>query len=160
MEDTIIMSEAEQTLDDLNGRFLTFYIGDAVYGIALIHVIEIINIQTITRVPNVPNYIKGIINLRGKVVPVLDVRLKFNLEERAYDDKTCIIVIVVNDMNVGLIVDSVSEVSTIDESNRAVPPEIGVAASNKYLESVAEVDGRIILNIDFQKFFQSDLTGL
>lgn len=148
-----------ETLDDLNGRFLTFYIENAVYGIELLHVIEIISIQAITQVPNVPEYIKGIINLRGKIVPVIDVRLKFNQEERPHDDKTCIIVVVIEDMHVGLIVDSVSEVVTIDMTALAKPPEFSSAVANKYLKSVSKVGERVILNIDIDRFFHSDLNA-
>ena len=91
-----IETVAGTALDELSNRSLTFLIGDVVYGIELSHVIEIISIQPITPVPALPAYIKGIINLRGKVVPVIDVRLKFNQEERAYDEKTCIIVTMIH----------------------------------------------------------------
>lgn len=146
-----------EVLDDLSGRYLTFYIGNAVYGIELLHVIEIISIQSITTVPHVPHYIKGIVNLRGKIVPVIDVRLKFNLEEKEYDDKTCIIVVVIDDMHVGLIVDSVSEVATVENDQLATPPEFSDGNTNKYLNSVSNINGRLILNIDIEKFFQSEL---
>lgn len=151
-----------KTADDLSGRFLTFYIEDTIYGIELLHVIEIISIQSITQVPHVPHYIKGIINLRGKIVPVIDVRLKFNLEERAYDEKTCIIVVIIEDMHVGLIVDSVSEVATINQENMAQPPEFKNSRTNKYLQSISQVGEAVILNIDCEKFFHEDLnaTGL
>ncbi|MEF9976118.1 MAG: chemotaxis protein CheW, partial [Oscillospiraceae bacterium] len=79
--------------DDLDGKYLTFFIGEATYGVELINVIEIISVQNITNVPGIPGYIKGIINLRGRIVPVIDVRTKIGLEERAYDERTCIIVI-------------------------------------------------------------------
>lgn len=148
-----------ETLDDLNGRFLTFYIGDSIYGLELLHVIEIIGVVSITKVPNVPAYIKGIINLRGKVVPVIDVRLKFNQFEKEYDEKTCIIVVDIEDMHVGLIVDSVSEVVTVDKGDLAEPPEFSSGISNRYLQSVANINGRVILNIDCMRFFQSDLTA-
>lgn len=154
LTNTILNNES---LDDLDGRFLTFYIEDTVYGIELLHVIEIISIQLITKVPSVPGYIKGIINLRGKIVPVIDVRLKFNLMERPYDEKTCIIVVVIEDMQVGLIVDNVSEVVTIDKNELAKPPEFSNTITNKYLKSVAKVGERVILNIDIERFFHSDL---
>lgn len=153
------MSEVltKETLDDLNGRFLTFYIGASVYGIELLHVIEIISIQSITRVPNVPEHVRGIINLRGKIVPVIDVRCKLNQEPRPYDDKTCIIVVVIEDMHVGLIVDSVSEVVTVESSTLSQPPEFNNNRSNSYLKSVAKVGEKVILNLDCDKFFESDL---
>ncbi len=144
-------------MDDLQGRFLTFYINDTIYGIELLNVIEIISVQHATRIPSVPEYIKGIINLRGKVVPVIDVRLKLKQPERAYDEKTCIIVVVIEDMQVGLIVDRVSEVVTIDQGELADPPSIGNSSSEKYLQSIATVGDKVVLNIDCRKFFHSDL---
>lgn len=150
---------SNEVLDDLDGRFLTFYIGDTVYGLELLHVIEIISIQAITRVPNLPIHIKGIINLRGKIVPVIDIRLKFGLEERAYDEKTCIVVVVMDDMNIGLIVDSVSEVATIDRNELAIPPQFGSINTSQYLQSISKVGEQVILNIDCAKFFESNLTG-
>lgn len=149
----------KETLDDLNGRFLTFYIGSTVYGIELLHVIEIISIQSITRVPNVPNHVRGIINLRGKIVPVIDVRLKLQQDSRAYDDKTCIIVVIIEDMHVGLIVDSVSEVATVDMDNISQPPEFSNNRTNGYLKSVAKISDKVVLNLDCDKFFESDLSS-
>lgn len=145
--------------DDLEGRFLTFYINGALYGIELSHVIEIIQVQSFTHIPNVPPYVKGVINLRGKIVPAIDVRLKFNLPEIEYNDKTCIIVVTINDMQVGLIVDSVSEVATINPDRVSVPPEFGSRDTNKYLAGIAEVGKRVILIIDCGRFFYSDLNA-
>lgn len=150
---------ATENLDDLNGRFLTFYIGAAIYGLELLHVIEIIKIQGITKIPNVPCYIKGIINLRGKIVPVIDVRVKFGQEEKEPDEKTCIIVVDIESMHVGLVVDSVSEVVSVDKSDLASPPSFSSNENNKYLQSVANLQDRIVLNIDCSRFFQSDLTA-
>lgn len=149
-----------QKTDDLEGRLLTFYIEDTVYSIELMQVLEIINmqnIQGISRVPDVPGYIRGIINLRGKVVPVIDVRRKLNKPLHEDDDKTCVIVVVTGEMQVGLIVDQVSEVITITSDCVASLPEIGSRNADRYLKSVVETENKIILNIDCQKFFQSDL---
>ena len=147
---------SKDALDDLSGRYLTFYIDDTFYGIELLHILEIISIQSITSGPSLPHYYKGLINLRGKVVPVIDVRLKFNQEERAYDEKNCIIVVTIQDMQVGLIVDSVAEVVTIEEDQKNDPPELG-GNSARYLSSIARVGDKVILNIDCDKFFQNDL---
>ncbi len=147
---------SEDALDDLSGRYLTFYIDDTFYGIELLHILEIISIQSITSVPGLPHYYKGLVNLRGKVVPVIDVRLKFNQEERSYDEKTCIIVVTIQDMQVGLIVDSVAEVVTIGENQKNEPPKLAGNGA-RYLSSIARVEDKVILNIDCDKFFQSDL---
>ena len=154
-----VATPTDDPKDDLENRYLTFVIEDAVYGLPLSHVLEIINIQSITQVPNIEPHVKGIINLRGKVVPILDARLKMEKEEREYDDKTCIIVIVIHDMQVGLIVDSVSEVITSDQTKMAAPPRT-MSIDSQFLSSVVEQDDKVILNIDVEKFLQSDLYGL
>ena len=148
---------AEDALADLRGRYLTFFIDNTCYGIELLYISEIISILPITRIPGLPVYYKGIINLRGKVAPIIDVRLKFGQEERAYDDKTCIIMVNISDMQVGLIVDRVADVVTIDDSIRNPPPETGLRNGERYLSSIAKVAGKVVLNIDCDKFFQSDL---
>lgn len=148
---------AEDALEDLRGRYLTLYIDNTCYGIELLYISEIISIQPITQTPGLPVYYKGIINLRGKVAPIIDVRLKFGQEERAYDDKTCIIMVNIADMQVGLIVDRVADVVTIDDSIRNPPPETGLRNGERYLSSIAKVAGKVVLNIDCDKFFQSDL---
>lgn len=103
--------------DTQSGKYLTFPLGNEVFGIEIKYITEIIGIQTITIVPEVPKYVKGIINLRGKIIPVVDVRLKFNKEEAEYNDRTCIIVIDIKDITIGLIVDCVSEVVDITDEN-------------------------------------------
>lgn len=145
--------------DELKGRSLLFHIGDTLYGITLRMILEIINIQSVTRLPGVPRYMKGIINLRGKVVPVIDVRLKFGMEERPYDDKTCIVVADLHGMQVGLIVDSVDEVVRLDPSQVAEPPSLG-SGGERFLSAVCELDGRIALEIDCEAFFENELAGL
>lgn len=158
MADMILETMAKEVIDDLQGRFLTFNIDDVFYGIELLHTIEIISIQPITKAPNLPRYIKGITNLRGKVVPIIDVRLKFGQPERPYDDKTCIIVVMINEHNVGLIVDSVYDVITVNKEESSPPPEFGsIGNSERFLRSIARVGDRIVMNIDIEKFFQSDL---
>lgn len=145
--------------DDLVGKFLTFQIEKSIYGIELFHVIEIISIQSITTVPHVPSYIKGIINLRGKIIPVVDVRLKFSLPERAYDDKTCIVVVNVSDLNVGLIVDNVSEVASVESENLSGLPEFNKVNINKFLKSISKTPTHVILNIDCEKFLYDELAA-
>lgn len=151
-----VMDVAEEAIDDLRGRFLTFNIGDTFYGIELLHISDIISVQPITRVPGLPAYFKGIINLRGKVVPIIDVRLKLGQEEREYDDKTCFIVVNVSEMQVGLIVDRVDEVVNVNAADRNPPPDLGAHSNERYLSSIVRIDDKVILNIDCDKFFQSD----
>ena len=150
----------EAVQDDLSGRFLTFFIDEVVYSLPLTHVIEIIGIQHITHIPSVPFYIKGIINLRGKVVPISDVRLKFGLPEHPFDEKTCIIIVLISDMNVGLIVDRVAEVVTLDKSNMSPPPVNEKKLGDSYLDSISTLGDKVIMNIDCAKFFQTDIAEL
>lgn len=142
--------------DDLTGKFLTFYIEDAVYGVELLHVLEIIGVQPITYVPGTPGYVKGIINLRGRIVPVIDVRLKFSLVEKDYDERTCIIVIDMDEMLVGLIVDSVSEVVNVGSDVLSDLPEFNNVNTNRYLKSILKAENHLVLNLDCQKFLQDD----
>ncbi len=103
----------EEQEDTQKGKYLTFFLDQEAYGIDIRYVTEIIGIQPITAVPEVPAYVRGIINLRGKIIPVLDVRLKFHKETVPYNDRTCIIVVEIQEMPVGLIVDHVADVSAI-----------------------------------------------
>jgi purine-binding chemotaxis protein CheW len=149
--------EAHQPIhDDLTGRFLTFYIGDAIYGIGLSRVIEIISVQEITRIPNLPSYIKGIINLRGKIVPVMDIRLRFGLSEKSYDDLTCIIVVNMDDMNIGLIADQVHEVTAAEDTVLTELPEFNDKSACTYLESIGKLGSDLVLNIDCRRLFYDD----
>ena len=152
-----VQSDSNTVEGDMSDRYLTFYLGETIYGLELFRVVDILTIPAITPVPGIPSYIKGVTNLRGKIVPVIDVRTKFNQMEIEYTDKTCIIVVVIHDMQVGLIVDSVSDVVTVEANELTNPPEFGANESNKYLSTIAHTDGRIILNIDCEKFFANDL---
>ena len=143
------------SIDGLTDRYLLFKIDDANYGLPLSLAIEIITIQSITKLPRVASYVKGIVNLRGKVIPVLDVRAKLGLPEHEYDDKTCIIVLDIHDMHVGLIVDMVSEVASALPEQLMPPPKNDKAAT--YIASVFQKDDKFILNLDCEDFFKDDL---
>lgn len=138
--------EGEDTQKDL---FLTFRLGDEDYGMEIFHVIEIVGIQKITEVPDMPIYIKGVINLRGSVIPVMDVRLRFNMPERAYDDRTCLIVVRVDDVTIALVVDRVNEVSEIPSEQIEPPPQAG-AESGNYLKGMGKIGDsvKILLNME------------
>jgi purine-binding chemotaxis protein CheW len=143
----------EQQEDTQHGRYLTFYLGDEVYGIEIEYVTEIIGMQPITKVPEVAAYIKGIINLRGKIIPVIDMRLKFNKEAIDYDDRTCIVVVDTDNMTVGLIVDKVSEVISIDDENVVPPPSYKTGIRNRYLQGIGKVASDVILLLDCKMLF-------
>jgi purine-binding chemotaxis protein CheW len=142
--------------DTLHGRFLTFTLVNDVYGLPIEYIVEIIGIQSITIVPNVPAYIKGIINLRGKIIPVIDVRLKFNKEPAEYNDRTCVIVIEINDIPVGLIVDNVDEVLSIEDGSIAAPPANRIGFENRYIMGIGKMNGKVQLLLDCQKLILGD----
>ena len=118
-------------------------------------VIEIIGIQNITAVPEVPDYVQGIINLRGRIIPVVDMRLRFKKEFRAYGDRTCIIVIEVREVLIGLIVDGVAEVLDIPEENVVLPPQLK-ASQNKYIRGIGKTGEAVTLLLDWDKLFSEE----
>lgn len=142
--------------DTQHGRFLTFSMGKEVFGIEIRYVTEIIGMQAITEVPEVPEYVKGIINLRGKIIPVIDVRLKFKKEPMEYNDRTCIIVIDISDLSVGLIVDNVAEVLTIGDEDIAPPPSSKTGFENRYVKGIGKSGGEVKLLLDCGKLLAND----
>lgn len=152
----IIDEITELSEDTQKGRFLTFSVGKESYGIEIKYVKEIIGIQEITEVPELPNYVKGIINLRGKIIPVMDVRLRFKKEPKEYNDRTCIIVIDVEEISIGLIVDNVSEVLTIEEENIVPPPDLKTGFHNRYVKGIGKVGSEVKLLLDCEKVLNDD----
>ena len=148
-----------EIMESLQGRYLLFNVEDRLYGVSLELVLEIIQVQTISKLPNVADYVKGLTNLRGKVIPVVDVRLKMNLPEKAYDDKTCIVVLDIRGTHIGLVVDSVADVTTIDTSKLSSLPLSG-NTHQQILSSIIEMGDRVVINIDFERFFQDDISSL
>lgn len=136
--------------DTQKGKFLTFLLGNEFYGIEIGHVTEIIGLQPITEIPELPEYIRGIINLRGKIIPVMDVRLRFKKPFRDYNDRTCVIVVDIEDISVGLIVDSVSEVLSIPEEEIVIPPDLS-KGGNKYIKGIGKVGNGVKLILDCHK---------
>jgi purine-binding chemotaxis protein CheW len=145
----------EQEEDTQKDKFLTFVSGNESYGIEIRHVTEIIGIQPITEVPELPEYIKGIVNLRGKIIPVMDVRLRFRKASREYDDRTCVVVIDIEEISIGLIVDSVSEVLSIPESEIVMPPEVH-KNGNKYIKGIGKVGNEVKLILDCNKLLREE----
>lgn len=142
-------------LDELAGKYLTFTLDEEEYGVDILKVREIIGVMEITAVPHTPDYIKGVINLRGRVIPVIDLRLKFGMEARDYIDRTCIVVIEAHGdegaIMVGLVVDSVSEVMNVDPEHLETTPSFGgKAVEPENILGMAKVEGeiRILLDVD------------
>ena len=142
--------------DTQKDKYLTFTLGEELYGIDIRAVIEIIGIMPITKVPEVPAYVQGIINLRGKIIPVVDMRLRFGQEYRPYSDRTCVIIISVNDVLIGLIIDGVSEVLTIPENSIVPPPELK-SVRNRYVKNIGKLaEEKVVLLPDWKKLFSTE----
>jgi len=146
----------EDASDSMRGRYLTFALGDEVFGIGINYVKEIIGLQPINPIPEAPEHIKGIINLRGKVFPVIDMRLKFKKLPKPYTDRTCIIVIDTKENSVGLIVDSVAEVLTLKDEDIAPPPGSWTGPGRRYLSGVGKRGEHIILLLDCEQLFTEE----
>jgi len=137
------------------GKYLTFTLASEDYGIGILKVKEIIGIMAITTVPQTPDYVKGVINLRGKVIPVIDLRLKFAMEDMAYTERTCIIVVEIsgggNKIMMGILVDSVSEVLNIKSSDIEDTPNFGSQLNTDYILGMAKMGERVKILLDINR---------
>jgi purine-binding chemotaxis protein CheW len=146
--------QAVKSMVDREGKYLTFSLAGEEYGIGILKVKEIIGMMPITTVPRTSHYIRGVINLRGKVIPVMDLRLKFEMEEISYTERTCIIVVEIQgrtgEVPMGIIVDSVSEVLNIKTGEIEDTPAFGTAMDTAYILGMAKLGGgvKILLDID------------
>lgn len=155
MSEAMIDGIVEEAEDTQKGRFLTFVLGEESYGIDIKYVTEIIGLQPVTEVPELPDYIRGIINLRGKIIPVMDVRLRFKKPFKDYNDRTCVVVIDIEEISIGLIVDRVSEVLTIPDEEIVPPPEIN-KMGNKYIKGIGKVGNEVKLLLDCYKLLSEE----
>ena len=151
MTDTELYTDTVKDFSKNGGEMLLFNIEKNVYGIEIQYITEIIGIQPITIVPKVPNYIKGVINIRGKVIPVMSVRKRFNKEEIPYDERTCIIVVEYDSISVGLIVDRVREVLPVKANQISATPDYKSVNSNRYIRNIIDSNNEIKLLLDCQK---------
>ncbi|MFP4159579.1 MAG: chemotaxis protein CheW [Desulfobacterales bacterium] len=146
--------QQDESLAGLAGKYLTFLLGDESYGIEILKVQEIIGMQTITRIPRTPEYVKGVINLRGKVIPVIDLRLRFGMEAAEVSRKTCIIVVQVSkadaSVTMGIVVDEVSEVLEISSGEIEPAPGFGTSVETSFILGMAKTENsvKILLDID------------
>jgi purine-binding chemotaxis protein CheW len=149
-----IIEQSEHVNTGRGGKYLTFTMADEEYGISILKIKEIIGMLPVTTVPQTPGYVKGVINLRGKVIPVIDLRLRFEIEAIQYTERTCIIVIEIGGKDdsilTGIVVDSVSEVLNIRDHEIEDAPTFGVNMNTEYILGVAKVEGtvKILLEID------------
>ena len=146
----------DEDIDAQKDKFLTFQIADEEFAIPIGHVIEIVGIQKITEVPDMPDFVKGVINLRGKVIPVMDVRLRFRMPSVAYDDRTCVVVVSVGDVTIGLVVDTVSEVVDIPEINISAPPRFSSSTSGRFVSGMGKIGDAVKIIVDVEKLLHDE----
>lgn len=137
-------------------RYLTFFLGDEQYGIAIGQIKEIIAMMKVTHVPKTPEYMRGVINLRGSIIPVVDTRLRFGMEAQEETMHTTIVIVEVEKINIGFIVDRVEEVAVIDSSNLSVPPKFGSNINVDFICSIAQMEENVVMILDVLKLFEVD----
>lgn len=154
-------SEIMHDEETLKGKFLTFIVGNDTYGLEIRYVKEINEIQKFTEIPEMPVYIKGIINLRGKIIPLMDMRLLFGKESKEYDDRTCVVVIDFKSVSVGLIVDVVTEVLNISDDSISKLPRINRDFSSRFVKNIGKVGNEVVLLLDCDSLIsRRELPGL
>jgi purine-binding chemotaxis protein CheW len=141
------------------GKYLTFGLGQEEYGLDILQVREIVGLMDITAVPKAPSFVRGIVNLRGKIVPVMDLRERFGLPATETDEATCIIVVQLGRLEVGLIVDRVLEVLDIPAGEIAEAPSFGKGVDNRFVEGIGKASGRVVILLDAEKVLTADEAG-
>jgi len=145
---------------DTDQKLLTFSLGSEGYGVSILKVKEIIGMMEITPVPKTPDFIKGVINLRGKIIPVMDLRIKFGMDEKEYNERTCIIVAEVDIKGaqklLGVVVDMVSEVVTVSDDQIEPPPEYGTAIEHNSILGIGKIKDRVVIILDIDEVFVCD----
>ena len=137
-------------------RYLSFFVQDEMYGIGISHINEIIAMMKVTQVPRTPDFVEGVINLRGAIIPIVDIRSKFGLQKKEHDMNTAIVINEVAGVNIGFIVDRVEDVLTLDNRDLSEPPKFGSHIDTSFIQSVAEVVKSVILILDMEKIFEDD----
>jgi purine-binding chemotaxis protein CheW len=158
--DIAVMNQAPKIVPEKEGKYLTFILAEEEYGIGLLKIKEIIGVKNITMIPKSPAYVKGVINLRGKVIPVIDLRIKFGLVAREYMNRTCIIIVemakAARKVMIGIIVDSVSEILKIKAVEIEDAPNFGNHWEMGYILGIAKIGGNVKILLDIDKVFRND----
>ncbi|QUX92697.1 chemotaxis protein CheW [Marinomonas sp. A3A] len=141
-------------------EFLTFVLGDETYALDIMTVKEIRGYEPATKIANAPSYIKGVINLRGDIVPIVDLRIKFNIGEATYNEWTIVIMLNVRDRVVGIVVDGVSDVMNLEAEEIKPAPEFGVAFDSRYLHGLAALEDQMVIIVDIEELISSDEIGV
>jgi purine-binding chemotaxis protein CheW len=145
---------------DTGNEFLAFTLGKEEYGIDILKVQEIRGYEAVTRIANAPEFIKGVVNLRGIIVPIVDMRIKFHLGEPTYDQFTVVIILNIGGRVMGMVVDSVSDVITLSAEQIKPAPEMGTAFNSDYLTGLGTLDERMLILVDIDKLMSSEDMGL
>ena len=153
MSDLYQLSQEEDTQ---KSKFLSFRLGTELFAIEIRFVTEINNMLAIISIPGTPEYFKGIISLRGKIIPVIDMRLKLHKEPEVYNDRTCIIILSVEGAQTGLIVDTVAEVLTISDENIDLPPEMKHSLGNSFLQGIGKSGDDLALILNCKQILLED----
>lgn len=164
-EDRVVMDQTIKVMAEKGGKYLSFSLAEEEYGIGILKIKEIIGMMNITVIPKTPKFVKGVINLRGKVIPVVDLRLKFGMESIPYTDRTCIIVVEIDGrtgtMLIGIVVDSVSEVLNVRPENIESPPTFGASLDTDYILGMAKMESGVKILLDINRILGADeIAGL
>jgi len=158
------MDQAVKVMAEREGKYLTFTLAEEEYGIGILKIKEIIGMMPITTVPQTPEFVKGVINLRGKVIPVMDLRLRFGMEEIGYTERTCIIVVEIEGqagtIMIGTVVDSVSEVLNIKGEDIEDTPTFGTELNTEYILGMAKMEGGVKILLDIDRVLSSEEIAL
>jgi purine-binding chemotaxis protein CheW len=157
MSNIDLIVEDDEEMELQVEKYLLFTLGEEEYGIDIARITAIEELQQITAIPGMPDFVKGVINLRGKVIPAVDLRLRFGLEEREYDDRTCIIIVSVNEGTIGFIVDIVSEVHEIGNEDIGPPPFFKkVSGNEQYISGLAKKGEGVKIILDVHKIISNE----
>ncbi len=154
------VSPGLETMKEREGKYLTFTLNNEEYGIGILKIKEIIGMMAITTVPQTPEFVKGVINLRGKVIPVVDLRARFNMDTIDYNERTCIIVVEISGASgtvlIGIVVDAVSEVLNIKGEDIEDTPTFGTKLNTEYILGMAKMEGGVKILLDIDKVLSGE----
>lgn len=154
-------SEQQGNVSSMPTReFLTFVLGDETYALDIMTVKEIRGYEATTKIANAPSFIKGVINLRGDIVPIIDLRIKFGIGEATYNEWTIVIMLNIHDRIVGIVVDGVSDVMNLEDEEIKPAPEFGVAFDSQYLHGLAALEDSMVIIVDIEALISSDELGI
>jgi purine-binding chemotaxis protein CheW len=157
---TKIESSSSTHSNGAEEEFLSFVLGDENYALDIMSVKEIRGYEAVTKIANAPVFVKGVLNLRGDIVPIVDLRMKFDIGQATYDEFTIVIMLCVNERIVGVVVDAVSDVVKLSAQEILPPPEFGVSFDNRFLRGLATVDNKMIILVNIAALIGSDELGL